>query len=269
MAGDWIQKDTNLREKPEFIRLVDLAHEIDAFQDIPAWALEPLIEGLLLDFWGWLDGVSDDGVFIGITTKSLARKHGACPEFWESLSDKAVNWLEITDAGIAIPGFEKRFSQSAKTRLRQAKWAASKRKSNKVDKASTPTSTQNRQGVDLKESRGEKSKQQQQAPVADAEITTADLSYDPDANPYRPTLTPEQEADRARIHETLCRDLKESPLGQFWRDVALTCATNPTARKVASDLLKRIRDGTIGSPAGFFRKNWIEHMRNATEDQKR
>ena len=137
MAGDWIQKDTNLRDKPEFIRLVDLACDLKEFQELPGWAVESTIEGLLMQLWSWVDTSTDDGHFPKLTARSIARKLGGTEGFWCCVADPTVNWVNIDETGVSIPGYEKRFSQSAKRRITDARRKASARVPQPVRKAST------------------------------------------------------------------------------------------------------------------------------------
>jgi hypothetical protein len=55
-----------------------------------------------------------------MTVARLVRTCGADADFWRAV--EAVGWLEIdeTDASVAIPGWDRRFSQAAKSRLQQA-----------------------------------------------------------------------------------------------------------------------------------------------------
>ena len=145
MAGDWIQMDLDLEDKPEFMRLVDLTDEA-----------EELILGRLFRLWALVDKATDNGLLKGLTLQSLARKLGGTPEFWQHLTDEAVAWLTVTDEGIVIPGYDKRFSQSGKRRIQQARASARRRSEKKTDIELSPSCRHPKQRfVDLKKRRGE------------------------------------------------------------------------------------------------------------------
>ena len=108
MAGEWIAVDIGLPEKPETQEVVDLTGqpvEVVVFR--------------LLRLWGWAAMNSADGA-ARMTIPRLVRTCGADEAFWRAV--ESVGWLEIdeTVATVAIPGWDRRFSQAAKSRL-QAK----------------------------------------------------------------------------------------------------------------------------------------------------
>jgi hypothetical protein len=104
MAGEWIPYDVCLPQKPEVVQLVD------------ATGLEvATVCGRLQMFWGWASLNSSDGT-ARISVRLLARICGGDEAFW--LEVAKVGWLEIDAEGgtVAIPGWERRFSKSAKSR---------------------------------------------------------------------------------------------------------------------------------------------------------
>ena len=108
MAGEWIAYDLGLPEKPEVQELIDTTGqpvEVIVFR--------------LLRLWGWAGMNTTDGR-ARMTVPRLVRTCGADEGFWRAV--EAVGWLEIdeTDATVAIPGWDRRFSQAAKSRLQQA-----------------------------------------------------------------------------------------------------------------------------------------------------
>lgn len=108
MAGEWIAYDLGLPEKPEVQELIDTTGqpvEVIVFR--------------LLRLWGWAGMNTTDGR-ARMTVPRLVRTCGADEGFWRAV--QAVGWLEIdeTDATVAIPGWDRRFSQAAKSRLQQA-----------------------------------------------------------------------------------------------------------------------------------------------------
>ena len=113
MAGEWIAYDLGLPEKPEVQELIDTTGqpvEVIVFR--------------LLRLWGWAGMNTTDGR-ARMTVHRLVRTCGADEGFWRAV--QAVGWLEIdeTDATVAIPGWDRRFSQAAKSRLQQADRARS------------------------------------------------------------------------------------------------------------------------------------------------
>lgn len=108
MAGEWIAYDLGLPEKPEVQELIDTTGqpvEVIVFR--------------LLRLWGWAGMNTTDGR-ARMTVARLVRTCGADEGFWRAV--EAVGWLEIdeTDATVAIPGWDRRFSQAAKSRLQAA-----------------------------------------------------------------------------------------------------------------------------------------------------
>jgi len=107
MAGEWIAYDLGLPEKPEVQELIDLTGqpvEVVVFR--------------LLRLWGWAAMNSADGA-ARMTIPRLVRTCGADESFWRAV--ESVGWLEIdeTVATVAIPGWDRRFSQAAKARLQE------------------------------------------------------------------------------------------------------------------------------------------------------
>ncbi len=104
MAGEWIPYDVCLPQKPEVLELVDRT------------GLAPdQVVGRLLMLWGWAALNSSDGT-ARMSVRLLGRLCGGDEEFWREV--EAVGWLVIdADNGtVAIPGWDRRFSKSAKTR---------------------------------------------------------------------------------------------------------------------------------------------------------
>ena len=112
MAGEWIAYDLGLPDKPEVQELIDETGK-------------PVAEVVfsLLRLWGWAAMNTADGR-ARMTVPRLVRTCGQDDAFWRAVA--AVGWLEIdeTDATVAIPGWDRRFSQAAKSRLQQADRAA-------------------------------------------------------------------------------------------------------------------------------------------------
>lgn len=117
MAGEWIQYDACLPQKPEVIELVDRT------------GLEAgTVIGRMLMLWGWATLNCQEGR-ARISVRLLCRLVGGDEAFWEAVQD--VGWLEIDAEGgtVRIPGWDRRFSQAAKSRaLSAVRHASSKAK---------------------------------------------------------------------------------------------------------------------------------------------
>lgn len=109
MAGDYLQIDNDLPEKPETQRICDLTGE----------PLEVVIGRILL-FWRWVDRHASGALVAGASVKTLVRVATGTETFWESVASLG-DWLEIRPDGLYVPGWKKRFSQSAKKRIENAK----------------------------------------------------------------------------------------------------------------------------------------------------
>jgi hypothetical protein len=104
MAGEWIPYDVCLPQKPEVLELVDRT------------GLAPdQVVGRLMMLWGWAALNSSDGT-ARMSVRLLAKLCGGDEEFWREV--EAVGWLVIDaeNGTVAIPGWERRFSQAAKSR---------------------------------------------------------------------------------------------------------------------------------------------------------
>jgi hypothetical protein len=112
MAGEWIAYDLSLPAKPEVQELMDetgLPVEVVVYR--------------LLQLWGWASMHCTDGT-ARMTLPRLVRTCGGDEAFW--LAVAAVGWLEIdqTAATVAVPGWDRRFSQAAKSRAQHRDRAA-------------------------------------------------------------------------------------------------------------------------------------------------
>lgn len=109
MAGEWIPVDCSLPTKPEVMELEELTgrpiHEI---------------VGLLVSWWLWTSLHCEDGT-VRMTVQRLSRVVGGDEEFWEAV--EAVGWIAIDrdTAMVTVPGWEARFSKSAKQRRLEAR----------------------------------------------------------------------------------------------------------------------------------------------------
>lgn len=108
MAGEWIPYDVCLPQKPEVLELVETT-------GLPV----DQVVGRLVMLWGWASLNSSDGT-ARMSVRLLGRICGGDEDFWRAVED--VGWLVIdADNGtVAIPGWERRFSKSAKNRAMHA-----------------------------------------------------------------------------------------------------------------------------------------------------
>ena len=112
MAGEWIAYDLSLPAKPEVQELID-----ETGQPVE------VVVYRLLQLWGWASMHCTDGT-ARMTLARLVRTCGGDDAFW--LAVAAVGWLEIdqTTATVAVPGWDRRFSQAAKSRAQHRDRAA-------------------------------------------------------------------------------------------------------------------------------------------------
>jgi hypothetical protein len=104
MAGEWIPYDVCLPTKPEVLELVDRT-------GLPV----DQVVGRLAMLWGWAALNCEDGR-ARISLRLLSRICGGDEAFWLVVQD--VGWLEVDAEGgtVAIPRWDRRFSQAAKSR---------------------------------------------------------------------------------------------------------------------------------------------------------
>ena len=108
MAGEWCPVDCCLATKPEVLELVDDTGD-------PADA----VIGRLVQLWLWAAMNSEDGT-ARMTVRRLGKLFGGSDTFWAGV--QRVGWLEVDEANgtVAIPGWERRFSSAAKSRVQAA-----------------------------------------------------------------------------------------------------------------------------------------------------
>jgi len=112
MAGEWIAYDLALPQKPEVQELIDTT-------GLP---VQDVVFNLL-QLWGWASMHCADGT-ARMTLSRLVRTCGATEDFWQAVA--SVGWLDIdeTVATVAVPGWDRRFSQAAKSRIQHRDRAA-------------------------------------------------------------------------------------------------------------------------------------------------
>jgi hypothetical protein len=104
MAGEWLPYDVGTPRKPEVLELVDRTGLENA-----------TVVGRLAALWGWASLNSSDGT-VRISVRLLAKECGGDEDFWRAVED--VGWLVVDaeNGTVAIPGWDRRFSKSAKSR---------------------------------------------------------------------------------------------------------------------------------------------------------
>jgi len=131
MAGDYIPIDHELPLTPQVLAL----HERTG-ADVDQ------IVGRLALFWCLVDRMTTDGRLPGIGPVALARQCGGDVAFWEAVA--GVGWLDIDEAGVAMPDYQRRFSQGARRRMKDRCRKADDRRRAAADPppppASSPTS---------------------------------------------------------------------------------------------------------------------------------
>lgn len=129
MAGDWMQIDLDLPEKPEVLQLC-------AETGMEKYA----IVGRLVAFWRWVERMGVDGRIKHATRSVVASVVDADDKFVSVLTK--VEWVAFDDTGATIPNWERRFSKAAKQRMEDAKRKQAGRKQDarpKVSDASPKT----------------------------------------------------------------------------------------------------------------------------------
>ena len=105
MAGDWIAWTKGLSRKREVLAIAERTGR-DRRQ----------VACLLMEFWEWADGETEDGFLAGMSVRILSASHADTDEtFWRQVAD--VGWLVIKDDGVLIPRFARWMGTSAKRRL--------------------------------------------------------------------------------------------------------------------------------------------------------
>lgn len=104
MAGEWIQIDIGLDEKPEVQEIIETSG-----------ATVEQVVYRLFRLWGWATLNTADGILSG-TPATLSRMFGGDDTFWVTV--QAAGWLAFTaDRKIIISSWDKRFSKGAKVRI--------------------------------------------------------------------------------------------------------------------------------------------------------
>lgn len=167
MAGEWIAYDLALPDKPEVQELIDLTGE----------PVEAVVFNLLR-LWGWASMHCGDGT-ARMTLPRLVRTCGADEPFWQAVA--AVGWLKIdaNAATVAVPGWDRRFSQAAKSRMQHRERAAAQNDNDPGRRRLKKTACAQAQAVPAPErSRGEENRGDNPPPPprAAAQVDPAEAS---------------------------------------------------------------------------------------------
>lgn len=121
MAGDWIQIDHDLNQKPEVIEMAaDLG--IDCFA----------VSGRLINLWGWFDSHTIDGK-VSSRLRNAIDAHCAQEGFVRAL--EVVGWMREKDGMLCVVKFKERHGKSGKNRALAARRASRFRNANAVTKS--------------------------------------------------------------------------------------------------------------------------------------
>jgi hypothetical protein len=78
------------------------------------------VVSILIDFWEWVDSVTDDGVILGVKLDQMSH---ICPDvvptFWAHL--RTVGWIAEAADSLVVPNFDHWMGNSAKKRLKDAR----------------------------------------------------------------------------------------------------------------------------------------------------
>ena len=94
MAGEWIKMEHTLPEKPEVMRMARIL------------GIDPdAVVGKLVRFWGWVDGVSVDGVVDGVVDADI---DSICRCSGFASACVAVGWLVMDNVAerATLPNFD-------------------------------------------------------------------------------------------------------------------------------------------------------------------
>ena len=200
MAGEWIAVDLSLPEKPEFQEIMDLTGRDEAW-----------VEFLLIRLWGWASMHCADGT-ARMTLPRLVRTCGADDAFWRAVA--AVGWLEIdeTAATVAVPGWDRRFSQAAKSRIQHRDRAAAQNDREPGRKrGAVPGCAQAQAAAAPERSRGEEIRIPPPPPPADAWAELRAAWQRGTGRPWKPAEPPDGLADRLAEPGWLAEALEAIP----------------------------------------------------------
>lgn len=232
MAGNWLQIDCDLPEKPETQRICDATGlGVD------------VVVGRLVMFWRWVDRHTTSKNVRHMSVETLCRVAGGDLAFWKSVSD--VGWLSVTESGLEIPGWQKRFSKSAKTRMLDAKRKAEKRldsvRQQPDKKRTTPGPKEEKRRVEKnkEEKKNKDSCPESEIPTSGPQdAAVALLTFQTDGSPRTWGLT-------QPFVDTLAAAFPNLDILAEARRALAWVESNPSNRKTASGM-KRFLNGWMG-----------------------
>ena len=235
MAGEWAAIDCNLATKPEVLELVDETGD-------PADA----VIGRLVQLWLWAAMNSEDGT-ARITVRRLARLFGGSDTFWAGV--QRVGWLEVDEASgtVAIPGWERRFSSSAKARVQAAVRHAKDREGRRSSAQGVGAQASDHGRAGAPELRGDEIRNSSSSARVTWEQIREAWHSSGKLKPWKPERPPKQNAHLADDAEW-CRDALEAierlPRCRFFR-------TPPTMLQLfAPGFVDKVLAGTLDEAKG-------------------
>jgi hypothetical protein len=114
VAGDWLKMDSSTPEKPEVLAITTRM----------GWDDPDLTVGKLFRVWRWFDQHTTDGNAPRVTAALLDRIAGVTG-FADAMA--AERWLDVSDAGVSLPKFDRHNGATAKARAQTAKRVANHR----------------------------------------------------------------------------------------------------------------------------------------------
>jgi hypothetical protein len=167
MAGDWIKMRACLAYDPAVIGIA-ASLDITEFE----------VVGILHHLWSWADSQSRDGHAVGVTEKWINR---FCQRDGFAAAMQKAGWLEITDAGVSFPNFERHNGETAKARGLAA-IRKQKQRSNVTQEEGQMSRSERDESVTREEKRREESKAHV---IASANDEQADEIKEPQAKADR------------------------------------------------------------------------------------
>jgi hypothetical protein len=153
MAGDWIKMRACLAYDPAVIGIA-------ATLDITEFE----VVGILHNLWSWADSQSRDGHAVGVTEKWI---NSFCQRDGFASAMQKAGWLEINDAGVSFPNFDRHNGETAKARGLAA-IRKQKQRANVTQEEGQVSRTERDECVTREEKRREEKDQEHKAPASPA-----------------------------------------------------------------------------------------------------
>lgn len=255
MAGDFFTVDCDLEDKIEVGRICELT-DLDV----------DVVVGRLVRFWAWVDRHCVEGVFQGGTAKTLCRIIGGDPAFWETVA--LVGWLRFTEVGIEIPGFERRFSKSAKTRILTARRVANfrARQADVTDDAydcnATPLATEQNRTEQKNERRSSDSEPLRSTQRSHARATKSALTLSDLENAWGE----ESLAIVERVEEIFSKAGYSGADGKVFWEAAFLEVTRKILPSFVDSALRACELKAQDNPPAYFRKVLVDECTKGGKD---